>query len=51
MMQLKLLENSGVLPTMMGLYDVLRNIEQMLVPFKRYIEASEASKAQAPLMA
>jgi hypothetical protein len=27
---------------MMGLYDVLRNIEQMLTPFKCYIEASEA---------
>jgi hypothetical protein len=26
----------------MGLHNVLRNIEQMLAPFKHYIEASEA---------
>jgi hypothetical protein len=42
--------NSGASPTMMGLHDILRNIEQMLVSFKRYIEASEASMAQAPLV-
>jgi hypothetical protein len=37
--------NSGALSTMMGLHDVLRNIKQMLVPFKRYIEASAAGMA------
>jgi hypothetical protein len=36
---------------MMGLYDVLRNIEQMLAPFKHYIKAFEASMAQALPMA
>jgi hypothetical protein len=29
--------NNGASPTMMGLHDVLRNIEQMLAPFKHYI--------------
>jgi hypothetical protein len=43
--------NNGASPIMMGLHDVLRNIEQMLVPFKHYIEASEASMAQVPSMA
>jgi hypothetical protein len=43
--------NNRALPTMMGLHDVLRNIEQMLAPFKRYIEASEAGMAQAPPVA
>jgi hypothetical protein len=33
---------------MMGLHDVLRNIEQMLAPFKHYIEAFEVGKAQVP---
>ena len=41
-------ENSGASITMMGLYEVLKNIEQMLVPFKHYIEASEANMVQAP---
>jgi hypothetical protein len=36
---------------MMGLHDVLKNIEQMLAPFKRYIEASKAPMAQATPMA
>jgi hypothetical protein len=36
---------------MMGLHDILRNIEQMLAPFKHYIEASEAGMAQVPSMA
>jgi hypothetical protein len=40
--------NSGASTTMMGLYEVLKNIEQMLAPFKHYIEAFEASMAQAP---
>jgi hypothetical protein len=26
--------NNGTSPTMMGLYDVLRNTEQILAPFK-----------------
>jgi hypothetical protein len=30
---------------MMGLHDILRNIEQMLAPFKRYIEAFKAGMA------
>jgi hypothetical protein len=34
--------SSGASFTMMGLHDVLRNIEQMLAPFKRYIKASKA---------
>ena len=42
--------DGGALHTMMGLHDILRYIEQMLVPFKRYIEASEAGMAQAPPM-
>jgi hypothetical protein len=33
------------------LHDVLRNIEQILVPFKRYIETFETDMAQAPCMA
>jgi hypothetical protein len=32
---------------MMGLHDVLRNIKQILAPFKSYIEASGAPMAQA----
>ena len=36
---------------MMGLDDILNNIEQMLIPFKRYIEASKVGMAQAPPMA
>jgi hypothetical protein len=43
--------NNGASPTMMGLYDILRNIEQMLALFKHYIEASEAGMAQVPSMA
>jgi hypothetical protein len=43
--------NNGASPSMMGLHDVLGNIEQMLAPFKRYIEASEAIMAQAPPVA
>jgi hypothetical protein len=39
--------NSGASPTMIGLHDVLRSIEKILEPFKRYIEAYEASMAQA----
>ena len=31
---------------MMGLHVILRNIEQILAPFKHYIEASEAIMAQ-----
>jgi hypothetical protein len=37
--------NSGVSFIIMGLYEELRNIEQMLAPFKGYIEASEAGMA------
>jgi hypothetical protein len=48
---IQVIGNNGALPSMMGLHDVLRNIEQMLTPFKCYIEASEASMTQAPLMA
>jgi hypothetical protein len=36
---------------MTGLHGVLRNIEQMLALFKRYIEASEVVMAQAPPIA
>jgi hypothetical protein len=43
--------NNGVSPIMMGLHEVLRNIEQILAPFKNYIEASEAFMAQALPMA
>jgi hypothetical protein len=43
--------NNRASPTMMGLHDILRNIEQMLVPFKYYIKAYEAGMAQARLMA
>jgi hypothetical protein len=43
--------NNGASPTMMGLYDVLRNIEEMLAPFECYIEAFEVGMAQAPPMA
>ena len=32
---------------MMEIHDILRNIEQMLVPFKCFIEASEGGMAQA----
>jgi hypothetical protein len=39
--------NSGASPSMMGLHDVLKNIEQILAPFKSYIEASKAIMAQA----
>jgi hypothetical protein len=41
----QVVENSGTSPTMMELHDVLRNIEQMLAPFKCYIEAFEAGMA------
>ena len=41
----QVVENIGISSTMMGLYYVLRNIEQMLKPFKHYIEAFEASMA------
>jgi hypothetical protein len=34
--------NNGAPFIMMGLHDVLRNIEEMLALFKLYIEASEA---------
>ena len=47
----QIVKNSGTSPTMIGLYDILRNIEQMLAPFKHYFEASEAGTAQAPPMA
>jgi hypothetical protein len=43
--------NSGASPSIMGLHGVLRNIEQMLTPFKHYIEASEVGMAQVPFMA
>ena len=43
--------NNGTSPTMMGLNDVLRNIKQILIPFKHYIEASKAGMAQIPSMA
>ena len=43
--------NNGASPTMMRLYDVLRNIDEMLVPFKYYIETFEVGMAQAPPMA
>jgi hypothetical protein len=43
---IQVIGNSGVLPSIMGLHDVLKNIEQMLAPFKRYIEASEAGMAK-----
>jgi hypothetical protein len=43
--------NSGASPSVMGLHDILRNIEQMLAPFKRFIEAFEAFMAQAPPVA
>jgi hypothetical protein len=43
--------NSGASLFIMGLHDVLRNIEQMLAPFKHYIEASEVGMAQTPPMA
>jgi hypothetical protein len=35
---------------MIELRDILRNIEQIFAPFKRYIEASESGIAQAPPM-
>jgi hypothetical protein len=47
----QIIGNSGASPSIMGLHDVLRNIEQMLVPFKHYIEASEAPMAQVLPMA
>jgi hypothetical protein len=47
----QVVRNNGATPSMMGLYDILRNIEQMLAPFKRYIKASEADLAQALPMA
>jgi hypothetical protein len=43
--------NNGTSPTMMRLYYILRNIEQMLAPFNHYIEASEIGVAQVPSMA
>jgi hypothetical protein len=42
--------NSGASSSITGLHDVLRNIEQMLTPFKHYIKASEDVMAQARLM-
>jgi hypothetical protein len=39
--------NIGASPSMMGLHDVLRIIEQKLITFKRYIEAFEAVMGQA----
>jgi hypothetical protein len=42
--------NNGTSSSIMGLHDVLRNIEQMLAPFKHYIEASEVGMIQALLM-
>jgi hypothetical protein len=42
--------NSGASSSIMVLHDILRNIEQMLTPFKRYIEASEVDMAQALFM-
>ena len=47
---IQVIGNSGTSPSIIGLYDVLRNIEQMLIPFKHYIEASEASMTQVSLM-
>jgi hypothetical protein len=47
----QVVENSGASPTMIGLRDVLKNIEQILASFKHYIEASEAGMAQVPPMA
>jgi hypothetical protein len=41
----QVVENSGASPTMIGLRDVLKNIEQILASFKHYIEASEAGMA------
>jgi hypothetical protein len=46
-----LIGNSGASPSIMESYDVLRNIEQMLAPFKHYIEALEAGMAQVLSMA
>jgi hypothetical protein len=43
--------NNRASTTMMELHDVLRNIEQMFVAFKHYIEAFEAGMAQARPMA
>jgi hypothetical protein len=46
---IQVIGNNGASPSMMGLHDILRNIEQMLVPFKCYVQASETGMAQAPL--
>jgi hypothetical protein len=43
--------NNRTSVSMTGLHGVLRNIEQMLALFKRYIEASEVVMAQAPPIA
>jgi hypothetical protein len=43
--------NNGASPSIMGLHDILRNIEQMLTPFTYCIKASEASMIQVPSMA
>jgi hypothetical protein len=42
--------NNGASHTMMGFYDVLRIIEQILAHFKHYIEVSEIGMAQVPSM-
>jgi hypothetical protein len=42
--------DSGASPSIMGLYDVLRNVEQILAPFKHYIETSEVGMAQVLCM-
>jgi hypothetical protein len=47
----EVVEKYGASLPMMELHDVLRNIEYMLAPFKRYIKASKVGMAQVPLMA
>jgi hypothetical protein len=47
----QVVENNGISSTMMGLHNRLRNIEQMVAPFKRYIKASEVGMVQAVSMA
>jgi hypothetical protein len=41
----QIVANSWASPTMMEIHNILRNIEQMFVPFKCFIEASEAGMA------
>jgi hypothetical protein len=41
----QVVEDNKASSTIMGLHDILRNIDQMLAPFKCYIEASEAGMA------